>query len=47
MGGHCAGCGADFTVEERYVLACPRCSGGDFRITSGDELQVVDLEVEE
>lgn len=43
IGGVCDACG-DFTVDERYVLACPRCGGGSFRITQGDELQVVDLE---
>lgn len=47
LGGHCDGCGADFTVDEPYLLACPRCEGGAFRITGGNELQVVDLEVEE
>ena len=44
IGGRCDDCGRDFTAAERYVLACPLCGGGSFRITQGDELQVVDLE---
>jgi len=47
VGGSCRSCSRDFTVEERYVLACPLCGGADFAITRGDELQVVDLEGDE
>jgi hydrogenase nickel incorporation protein HypA/HybF len=46
LGGVCDGCG-EFDTAERYVLACPRCGGASFRITRGDELQVIDLEVDE
>jgi hydrogenase nickel incorporation protein HypA/HybF len=46
IGGHCDVCGRDFTSPEPYVLACPLCGGGRFRITTGDELAVLDLEGE-
>ncbi|HWR98553.1 MAG TPA: hydrogenase maturation nickel metallochaperone HypA [Candidatus Methanoperedens sp.] len=46
IGGHCGDCARDFTSPEPYVLACPLCGGGDFRITTGDELAVLDLEGE-
>jgi hydrogenase nickel incorporation protein HypA/HybF len=46
IGGHCDGCGAEFDTPERYVLSCPNCGGPRFRITRGDELQVIDLEVD-
>ena len=46
IGGHCDACARDFTSPEPYVLACPLCGGGSFRITTGDELAVLDLEGE-
>jgi hydrogenase nickel incorporation protein HypA/HybF len=47
VGGHCRDCGADFTVDEKYVLQCPLCGGAAFTINSGYELEVVDLEVDD
>jgi hydrogenase nickel incorporation protein HypA/HybF len=46
VGGRCESCSRDFTSAERYVLACPLCGGSDFRVTTGDELNVLDLEGE-
>jgi len=46
IGGRCETCNRDFTSAEPYVLACPLCGGGSFRLTSGDELSVLDLEGE-
>jgi hydrogenase nickel incorporation protein HypA/HybF len=46
IGGSCDGCGRDFTSAEAYVLACPLCGGAAFRVTTGDELAVLDLEGE-
>jgi len=46
IGGRCEDCRRDFTSPEPYVLACPLCGGGSFRITTGDELAVLDLEGE-
>ena len=47
VGGHCAGCGSDFSVEEKYVFECPLCGGRNFSITSGHELEIMELEVDE
>ena len=47
VGGSCRDCGADFTVEEKYVFRCPRCGGPSFDVLAGNELEVIDLEVEE
>ena len=46
VGGRCESCAREFTTPEPYVLACPLCGGGAFRITTGDELAVLDLEGE-
>ena len=46
VGGHCDACDRDFTNPEPYVLACPLCGATSFRVTSGDELHVLDLEGE-
>jgi Zn finger protein HypA/HybF involved in hydrogenase expression len=46
VGGHCDCCDRDFTNPEPYVLACPLCGVTSFRVTTGDELHVLDLEGE-
>jgi len=45
VGGRCAGCSAEFTVAERFAFHCPSCGSEDFSITSGNELDVLELEV--
>lgn len=45
VGGRCRDCNSDFTVEEEYVLSCPRCGGLSFEVTTGRELDIVDMEV--
>lgn len=45
VGGHCNACKKGFSVEERYVFACPLCGSGDFVVTNGRELDIVELEV--
>lgn len=45
VGGHCSDCGELFTVDEEYVLCCPRCRGGSFEITAGREMDIIDMEV--
>lgn len=46
VGGRCSDCGRDFTAPEPYVLACPLCGGASFSVTTGHELDVLDLEGE-
>ena len=47
VGGYCRDCVSEFTVEEKFVFACPKCGGVEFAMRSGHELEVVDLEVDE
>lgn len=45
--GKCGDCGGDFTAAEEFVLSCPLCGGSSFRIISGREMDIVDMEVAE
>jgi hydrogenase nickel incorporation protein HypA/HybF len=45
VGGHCDSCNSLFTAEEEYVLSCPACGGTEFKITTGRELDIIDMEV--
>ena len=46
LGGSCRDCGGKFTVEDQFVLSCPLCQGRDFRLVSGRELDITEIEVE-
>jgi len=43
--GLCNDCASRFTVEEEYILNCPVCRGNSFRIMSGREMDIIDMEV--
>ncbi len=43
---HCEACGTDSTVNG-LVFRCPRCHGPHITITSGNELQVVEIEIDD
>lgn len=45
VSGHCNGCNSTFTTEQEYILSCPCCGGSSFRMTSGREMDVIDMEV--
>ncbi|UCG77902.1 MAG: hydrogenase maturation nickel metallochaperone HypA [Nitrospirota bacterium] len=45
VGGCCNSCNSDFTVEEKFIFKCPECGADDFRVTSGRELEIIELEV--
>ena len=45
IGGSCNDCGSQFDSEERYIFACPDCHSTAIKITRGNELQIVDMEV--
>lgn len=45
VGGLCGSCGKDFVTEEAYVLCCPECGSASFKINTGRELEIVDMEV--
>ena len=42
----CSTCEAE-TVADAFPLACPRCGGLEVEVTSGEEFQIVALELEE
>ncbi len=45
VSGFCNTCNNNFTVEETYVLCCPRCGGTSFRLETGRELDLSEMEV--
>ena len=45
LGGYCLECGSEFESEERYIFSCPECKSSTIKITRGDEMQIVDMEV--
>lgn len=47
IGGSCRSCGGEFTADEKFVLQCPLCGGPDFSVTQGNELDIIDMEVED
>ena len=46
LGGHCLDCNSCFESEERYIFACPVCGCRSIKITQGNEMQIVDMEVD-
>jgi len=45
LGGFCSDCGAEFESDERFVYSCTSCGSSAIKITRGDELQIIDMEV--
>jgi hydrogenase nickel incorporation protein HypA/HybF len=46
VGGVCNDCKKDFSVDDaQYVFACPLCGSASFEITSGREMEIVDMEI--
>ncbi len=45
VSGFCNGCKTNFSVEEAYVISCPKCGNMSFRLESGRELNVYEMEV--
>ncbi len=43
---HCDDCGADSKVEG-FLFKCPVCDGINLKVISGNELQVVEIEVDD
>ncbi len=43
--GSCSECRRSFSVQGEFVLNCPLCMGNSFQITSGRELDIIDMEV--
>lgn len=45
LGGFCRECGSQFESGERFIYSCPDCQSSAIKITTGDEMQIVDMEV--
>lgn len=46
VGGVCAECKKEFTSDDvQYVFSCPVCGSKSFEITSGREMEIVDMEI--
>lgn len=45
LAGICLTCEKDFKTEESYLLCCPHCDSSSFKIISGRELDITELEV--
>ncbi len=43
--GNCRTCGKSFEIED-YAFQCPFCDGTDIETVSGQELSIVEMEVE-
>ncbi len=46
VGGVCRDCKKEFTAgDAQYVFKCPHCGSESFEITSGREMEIVDMEI--
>lgn len=43
---HCENCGSDSEVES-YLFQCKKCGNADMKIIAGNELQVVEIEIDD
>jgi hydrogenase nickel incorporation protein HypA/HybF len=43
--GKCVNCGHQFTVEE-FLFICPQCFSSNISMIQGDEMEIVNLELE-
>jgi hydrogenase nickel incorporation protein HypA/HybF len=47
VGGMCSDCKKEFAVEgAQYVFSCPLCGSRSFEITSGREMEILDMEIQ-
>lgn len=42
----CNDCKGSFTFNSQYILSCPMCGSGNFVITGGRELELIEMEVD-
>jgi len=45
ISGFCNNCQSNFSVEEQYILSCPRCGDIFIRLETGRELNIDEIEV--
>lgn len=45
VSGYCNGCNSEFSVDDAYVPACPKCGHLSLRIDTGRELNIDEMDV--
>jgi hydrogenase nickel incorporation protein HypA/HybF len=45
VSGFCKKCDKKFTVEEAYIISCPMCGDTSFKVETGRELNIDEMEV--
>ena len=45
LNGTCRDCGLPFESDDRYIFECPSCQSTAIKVTGGNEMQIVDMEV--
>ena len=45
ISGYCKSCKSHFTVEDAYILFCPKCGDGSLEVETGRELDICEMEV--
>ncbi len=45
LSGVCMNCLCNFTIYEPYILSCPYCQSNSFKINSGMEMNIIEIEV--
>ncbi len=43
--GYCNDCNYTFTTDEGFIFVCPKCESSSFKIISGMELNIAEIEV--
>lgn len=44
VGGICRTCGTAFETDRLHIEACPSCGAAEFSITSGSEMNIVEID---
>jgi hydrogenase nickel incorporation protein HypA/HybF len=47
VSGFCNTCRSDFSIDEAYVVTCPKCGSMSLRVDTGRELNIYEMEVSE
>lgn len=45
ISGYCESCKKNFTVDEAFIISCPKCGNISLRIDTGRELHIEEMDV--
>ncbi|MGB9714909.1 MAG: hydrogenase maturation nickel metallochaperone HypA [Thermodesulfovibrionales bacterium] len=45
VSGYCENCKKSFTVDEAFIISCPKCGNISLRIDTGRELHIEEMDV--